>query len=349
MSDTTHSPPILQSFLQSLWKDHRVWLVCALILAVLAVTDMAQAKTSVSFIWAALLSTGPFLILSIGIAAWASATGADNLIARAFVGAPALMILLGALAGGLSPFCSCGVIPLIAALLAMGVPLSAVMAFWLASPIMDPSMFVLTAGVLDFEFAIAKTIAAIGLGVFGGTVVHLLSKGGMFEDPLREGIGNGGCGGASVRNPKPPVWQFWKEQERLSKFAKVALNTTLFLAKWLVLAFLIESLMLAWIPAESVASVLGGEGLMPIVIATFVGVPAYLNGYAALPLVGGLIGQGMAPGAGLAFLVAGGVTSIPAAMAVWALARPPVFVLYIFLSLSGALLSGLLFQIWMLA
>jgi len=76
-------------------------------------------------------------------------------------------------------------------------------------------------------------------------------------------------------------------------------------------------------------------------------VPAYLNGYAALPLVGGLIEQGMAPGAGMAFLVAGGVTSIPAAMAVWALARPPVFGLYIALSLSGAFATGLLFQLWM--
>jgi hypothetical protein len=86
--------------------------------------------------------------------------------------------------------------------------------------------------------------------------------------------------------------------------------------------------------------------LLPIVTATLVGVPAYLNGYAALPLVGGLIEQGMAPGAGMAFLVAGGVTSIPAAMAVWALARPPVFALYIGLSLTGAFASGLLFQLW---
>jgi len=48
----------------------------------------------------------------------------------------------------------------------------------------------------------------------------------------------------------------------------------------------------------------------------------------------------------MAFLVAGGVTSIPAAMAVWAIARPRVFVLYIGLSLSGAFLAGLLFQVW---
>ena len=349
MTDTTLSAPGLRSVLRSLWQDQRVWLASALILAVLAVFDPVQAGESALFAGDALLRTAPYLVLSIAIAAWAGATSADNLIARAFTGAPVLMIGLGALAGGLSPFCSCGVIPLIAALLAMGVPLSAVMAFWLASPIMDPSMFVLTAGVLDLEFAVAKTFAAIGLGVFGGTVVHLMSRGGAFADPLREGIGNGGCGGAKVRAPKPVVWRFWQEPQRREKFASTALNTTLFLAKWLTLAFLIESLMLAWIPAETVTSVLGGEGLLPIAMATLVGVPAYLNGYAALPLVGGLIDQGMAPGAGMAFLVAGGVTSIPAAMAVWALARPPVFILYIALSLTGAFATGLLFQLWTFA
>jgi uncharacterized membrane protein YraQ (UPF0718 family) len=259
------------------------------------------------------------------------------------------MIGLGALAGGLSPFCSCGVIPLIAALLAMGVPLSAVMAFWLASPIMDPSMFVLTVGVLNLEFAMAKTLAAVGLGVFGGTVVHVLIRHGAFADPLRDGIGNGGCGGAKIRAPKPVVWRFWKHSDRREKFGKTALSTTLFLARWLTLAFILESLMLAWIPAETVTAALGGEGFLPIVVASFVGIPAYLNGYAALPLVGGLIEQGMAPGAGMAFLVAGGVTSIPAAMAVWALARPQVFALYIGLSLSGAFASGVLFQLWTMA
>ncbi len=346
MTDTTLLAPGLWSTLNRIWQHQRVWLASVLILAGLAVFDLPQSVDSAIFAGNALLNTAPFLILSIAIAAWANATGADNLVARVFTGAPLLMIGLGALAGGISPFCSCGVIPLIAALLAMGVPLSAVMAFWLSSPIMDPSMFVLTAGVVGLEFAVAKTIAAVGLGVFGGTVVHLMMKGGALADPLRDGIGDGGCGGAKIRKPKPVVWRFWADPDRRAKFARTALSTTLFLAKWLTLAFLLESLMLAWIPAETVTSALGGDGLLPIVTATLVGVPAYLNGYAALPLVGGLIGQGMAPGAGMAFLVAGGVTSIPAAMAVWALARPSVFAVYIGLSLTGAFASGLLFQLW---
>ncbi|MFU8865192.1 MAG: permease [Rhodobacterales bacterium] len=337
------------AFAKLVWHKHRVWLASALIMAVLLIFDPAQAEVSALFAGSALLKTAPFLLLSIGIAAWAGATGADNLIARAFTGAPALMILMASLAGAISPFCSCGVIPLIAALLAMGVPLSAVMAFWLASPVMDPSMFVLTTGVLGFEFAVAKTLAAIGLGLMGGAVVHWVTRAGGLSLPLREGIGNGGCGGAKMRAPKPVVWRFWQEAERREKFGREALNVTLFLTKWLLLAFILESLMLAFIPAETVTSVLGGTGIAPIAIGTLVGVPAYLNGYAALPLVGGLVSQGMAPGAGLAFLVAGGVTSLPAAIAVWALVKPQVFALYIALSLSGAFAVGLLFHLWTLA
>lgn len=349
MTDSSLPHPRAATFLRRVWKDHRIWMISALILIVLAVFDATQARATLIFATDALLSTAPFLLLSIGIAAWASATGADNLIARAFTGAPALMILLAALAGGLSPFCSCGVIPLIAALLAMGVPLSAVMAFWLASPVMDPSMFILTTGVLGLEFAIAKTLAAVGLGLMGGWTVHLLGRAGGLNDPLRDGIGNGGCGGSKVRAPKPVVWRFWSDPERRAKFGREAMNVTLFLLKWLTLAFILESLMLAFVPAETITQALGGTGVGPILLGTLIGVPAYLNGYAALPLVGGLIGQGMAPGAGLAFLVAGGVTSLPAAIAVWALVKPQVFALYIALSLTGAFAAGLLFQLWSLA
>lgn len=49
----------------------------------------------------------------------------------------------------------------------------------------------------------------------------------------------------------------------------------------------------------------------------------------------------MAPGAAMAFLLAGGVSSFPAAVAVYALARPPVFAAYIGFALVGAASAGL--------
>jgi uncharacterized membrane protein YraQ (UPF0718 family) len=314
------------------------------ILAALALLDPPQAAAAARFAAEALAGVAPWLLLSVGIAAYAAASGADNLIARAFEGREAVMVVTAALMGALSPFCSCGVIPLIAALLAMGVPLAPVMAFWLASPVMDPAMFALTVGALGIDFAVAKALAAVGLGLFGGFGTLALGRGGWLADPLRAGVGNGGCGGAKVRNPRPPVWAFWREGARREKFGREAAKSAAFLGKWLALAFVLESLMLAYVPAEAVAGLLGGDGIGPIALATLVGVPAYLNGYAALPLVSGLIEQGMAPGAGLAFLVAGGVSSIPAAIAVWALAKRRVFALYLGFAFAGSFAAGLLFQ-----
>lgn len=321
----------------------RVVTAIAVIFLVLLVLVPEQAQRSAAFTAGALLGMAPFLVLSVAVAAYAKASGADNLIARAFQGRLSVMIVLAAAMGALSPFCSCGVIPLIAALLVMGVPLPPVMAFWLASPLMDPSMFVLTAGTLGTTFAVYKLAAALGIGLLGGFGAYALQSGSVFTQPLRDGVGNGGCGGARIRNPKDVVWRFWGEPERNKAFAISARDNTLFLGKWLALAFLLESLMLAYIPAETVAAAVGGDGWQTVLGATLVGVPAYLNGYAALPLVSGLMRQGMAPGAGMAFLLAGGVSSIPAAMAVFALARLPVFFAYLGFAFLGSVTAGLLF------
>ena len=262
MTDQSLPPrSTLAVVLHTLWNREKVWLFSAALLAALFLVDSQQGATSAAFTAQNLLNVAPFLLLSIGIAAYAGATGADGLIARAFTGSPMVMILIAALAGGLSPFCSCGVIPLIAALLAMGVPLSAVMAFWLASPVIDPSMFALTVGVLGLEFAIAKTMAAIGLGIAGGFITLALTQAGAFASPLREGVGNGGCGASGVRNPKPPVWAFWHDAERRAKFGRNAISTTLFLVKWLTLAFVLESLMIAYVSADLVVQAVGGAGV----------------------------------------------------------------------------------------
>ena len=170
----------------------------------MSLLDPAQGAESLAFTARALLGTAPRLLLSIGAAACAGATGADGLVSKTFTGAPVVMILVAAAFGGLSPFCSCEVIPPLAALLSMNVPHAAVMAFRLASPVIDPSMFALTAGVPGLDFAGARTLAAVGPNVSGGTVALALTRSGAVADPLREGVGNVGRGASSMRDPQAP-------------------------------------------------------------------------------------------------------------------------------------------------
>lgn len=321
------------------------WVTIIMIAGTLAALVPLQATASAVFIGRAVLNVLPYFTLSIALTAYAKASGAENLIARAFTGRMEAMVVFASLMGALSPFCSCGVIPVIAALLAMGVPLAPVMAFWLASPLMDPSMFFLTTGVLGVQFAVAKTIAATSVGLLGGFGIHTLQVfGALTGSALREGAGNGSCAGSRIRNPKAVVWRYWDEPARRDAFLNSALQNTLFLGKWLLLAFLLESLMIAYVPSDLITKIAGNGDMFSILLATLVGVPSYLNGNAALPLVAGLIDKGMALGAAMAFLIGGGVTSIPAALAVWAIARRKVFAAYLAFALMGALLSGLAFQ-----
>ena len=127
-----------------------------------------QGKATAIFILEAVWSIFPFLVISVALAAGAVATNADSLVGRAFSGREGCAILVAATVGALSPFCSCGVIPVIAAFLMAGVPLAPVMAFWISSPIVDPEMFALVWGGLGLEFAVVKTVAAILMGVFSG-------------------------------------------------------------------------------------------------------------------------------------------------------------------------------------
>ncbi|MDN2565184.1 permease [Aquibium sp. A9E412] len=316
------------------------WLAAGLLVAAVALLDRAQLAPTLRFALDALVSTAPYIAFAVLLLASLRASGADGLVAEAFKGREVRMVAVAALVGGLAPFCSCEVIPFIAGLLAMGAPLSAVMAFWLASPLIDPASLLITAGALGWTFALAKAGLAVALGLFGGYAMMAALRAGGFSEPLRPQPRRGcGCGASPLTGR--PVWRFWREPVRRGTFAAEALANAHFLLKWLALAYLIEALMIAYVPAETIAGLVGGAGLWPVVLSALVGAPAYLNAYAAPPLVSGLMAQGMTAGAAMAFMVAGAVSSIPAMTAVFALVRPGVFAAYVGLGLVGAVLSGL--------
>ncbi len=334
---------------EALWNVLRDRVILAVLagLLVLLVIDWTQAFKSLVFVGDALVYMAPFFAMALGFAGFAKASGCDALIARAFSGNPTRAILAASLVGAISPFCSCGVIPLIAAMMASGVPLAPIMAFWIASPIMDPEMFVLTSAGIGTDFAIAKTVATFGMGLFAGFTTLAVVNRGFLRAPLKAELSTcGGCGPSFDVTANPQVhWAFWRDPARLEMFTGELATTGWFLGKWLTFAFFLESLMVAYVPNDWVAGALGESNVIAVPLAVLVGIPSYLNGYAAIPLVSGLLELGMAPGAAMAFMTAGAVSSIPAAIAVFALVRKPVFAFYVVLGVIGATLSGYAFQL----
>ena len=309
-----------------------------------AILDYPNLIPVLDFAVRAFIGTVPYITFAVLLIAGLKAAGAETMIANAFKGREIRMIILAALFGGLAPFCSCEVIPFIAGLLALGAPLSAVMAFWLSSPLIDPPTLLITAAALGWPFAVGKAAAAVALGLFGGFAIRALAGSGWLSDPLRVYKQSGCCGAPEVDGK--PVWKFWNEEPRRRVFKDEFMINALFLVKWLALAYVLEALLVTYVPASLIAGLVGGEGVVPITIAAVVGMPAYLNSYVAPPLLAGLMEQGMSAGAAMSFMVAGAVSSVPAMAAVWSLVKKKVFAMYLILGVSGAIASGIIFQIF---
>jgi uncharacterized membrane protein YraQ (UPF0718 family) len=299
---------------------------------------------TITFIVEGFVIVGPIVVPGILIAAWIIASSADSRISHAFEGRTVRTVFAASIIGAITPVCGVTVLPLMAGLLAAGVPLAPIMAFWLSSPITDPAMLATTAATLGWSFAIGKTTAAFGLGVFGGGVTALFAKSPWALHALRDNglvrqLSTARCGDNQEFEPR-----VWKSASRRQAFAKQAWATTRLIFICLVPAFAAEYALNTALTPGSLAAYVGEDQWWAIPAAVFVGAPAYIDGYAALPLTRSLIENGMSQGAAMAFLVSGGVVSIWGAMAIAPVLKLKPFLLYLCLAVLGALASGYIFE-----
>ena len=105
-------------------------------------------------------------------------------------------IVAASIIGAVTPVCGLGMLPLIATLLRRGLPLAPVMAFWISSPITDPSMLLITASIIGVPFAVAKTVSAFGIGLLAGAVTSFLPS---YRNASHELIATRGARAVRVR------------------------------------------------------------------------------------------------------------------------------------------------------
>ena len=129
-----------------------------------------------------------------------------------------------------------------------------------------------------------------------------------------------------------------------TRLAKETWTATTMVIKFMMLAWLIGALIRLYVPEEWITGILGGENPWSIITAALLGVPVYTSNLTAMPLVGGLLSQGMHTAAALSFLIAGPMTTLPAMSAVWGLVNRKVFAIYIGFALVGAILLGYVYN-----
>ena len=311
------------------------------VLLALAFTVREHLLSSCLFALSNLWQMAPIVLVGLLVTGVLTATGSIGILVSTFNGREGLAIVMVSLVGAVLPVCGITVLPLVAGLLSAGVALPPVMAFLLSSAVTDPQMFSITVATLGLPFATGKTVAALGIGLFGGGVTLALVRLGNFHAPTRQSRMLASLMPASSCCASTEVcWKFWREPMRLTVFLDSSWRLAKLVIFWLGAAFVAEYFLKLYLPDDYLASFVGRDNPFAIPVAAIVGAPLYLDGYAALPFVRGLLDRGMAEGAAMAFLIAGGITSAWTAIPVFALFRLPVFLTYIVLAVVGSILSG---------
>lgn len=228
-------------------------------------------------------------------------------------------------------------LPVVAALLAAGVPLAPVMVFLISSPLMSPSAFVITLGGLGPSFAGAKITSAVIIGLAAGWVTHRLwTMGYLGRHTLKIDKEN--------LPSVPAAEETRSRKEILRTFLWGMYGMTRLIGKYLLLALILQVMIRRYVPNEWIEGILGSGRSWSILLSSFIGAPLYVNGISAVPVLQGLLTMGMAPGAVLAFLIAGPVMTVPSIVAVMALVKRQALYVYVSIGLLGAILMGYGYQ-----
>jgi len=234
--------------------------------------------------------------------------------------------------GPLLSMCSCSIIPLFGGLYKRGAGLGPSITFLLAAPAFNPAAILLTLGLLGWKFAAARIVVAITAGILVGYLTDRIFKN---------------------RLPAPEPVRIETEAEGTSQedqsFGKRLLNMSLYSWEFvkmvlplILLGVIGAGLVKAFLPPSVIIKYLG-NGVLPIMLSSAIGVFMYTPTLVEVPFVRGLLESGMGTGAALAFLLTGPALSLPSILGVCKIVKPRVPVVYATLMWICGTIAGLIF------
>jgi uncharacterized protein len=306
-------------------------------------------------VWQTLAATWPFLLASV-----VTAAALDVYVGTARMSAwlrrrTPVAVLGSVVLASATPFCSCGTTAVTLGMIASSAPWAPIVAFMVASPLTSPSELVLSGGLLGWPFALLFFGGTIVLGVAAGAVTAAVERTGWLRGqarfaapacaappatPGRVSALSVGPGAAAV-SEVGTVRQRARIEEFGRRFVSVGRRLVGFFLAFTTLGYLmIEAIPTAWLQAW-----LGGDGLLAVLAAAVLGIPAYVNTEGSLPLLAGLMDGGMGTGPAMAFLVTGAGTSVGAIGGMLVIARRRVVALTVAILFGGALVLGAVTQL----
>ncbi|MCP5024871.1 MAG: hypothetical protein GY929_01175 [Actinomycetia bacterium] len=312
-------------------------------------------------VWSTVTHTWIFVVISVVAAAAMTVYVGTDRLSRMLRSRQAVAVAGAVLVATLTPFCSCGTTAVLLGMMATTAPWAPLVAFVVSSPLTSPSELVFSAGLFGWSFALLLFIGTMVLGLSAGWVAGILDRMGWLEGQARmeavSGAGNcdtspGGTDSCSIDGTAGSTGAVLVV-ERVTTIERLRLGELgreiVSVGRRLVMFFLgftaLSYLMIELLPTSWITNYVGDDSAWAVPIGALLGLPAYLNSEASLPMVAGLMEGGMGPGAAMAFTVTGAGTSVGAMTGLLVIARSRVVALCVGVLFVGAVVLGTVAQV----
>lgn len=282
--------------------------------------------------------------------------------------------------GAFTPFCACGTSAVIIGMLTTTLPWGPIMAFLTSSPLMSPDGFILTSGIISLRFAVALTIASLAIGLASGFITHAIDKKTKFLKNQTRYQGRPvscSCANNAVLESKNQLdyaqLQDYAQNTKVFDVANASVSADIIMSsnKWVEFArkykvrelansfvmlglrqiLLYFSLFIAvgylinhFVPDSIMSGLFGAQSIAAVPLASAIGLPLYVTGESAIPVIRSMLDSGASEGSMLSFIITGAATSAWVIAGLATFLKKRVIGLYILFIIAGAILYGYIYD-----
>lgn len=241
-------------------------------------------------------------------------------------------LIISALLGTITPFCSCSSIPLFIGFVSAGLPLGVAFAFLISSPLVDLGSIVLLSSMFGFNITFIYVLLGLILAVAGGALIDKLKM----DKYIAEFI---------TKNPylDNSIADLTKKERAL--FAK---TQVIQIAKkvyiYIFIGVGIGAVIHNYIPENYISMVLGNNNLFAVPLAVLLGAPMYADIFGVIPIAESLYLKGAGLGTVMSFMMAVTALSLPSIIMLKQVVKGRLLITFIAVVITGIIISGYLFN-----
>jgi uncharacterized membrane protein YraQ (UPF0718 family) len=238
--------------------------------------------------------------------------------------------------GVVTPFCSCSAIPLFLGFVSAGVPLGVTFSFLIAAPMVNEIALGLLFALLGWKVAAVYLVFGLAVAVVAGWII-----GRLHLDHWLEGWVRDLRSGAMAAPPSADLTAI----DRLSAGLDAVRDIVGRVWMWVVAGIAVGALIHGYVPAESLAALMGKDAWWSVPAAVVIGVPMYANAAGIVPVVEALLGKGAALGATLAFMMSVIALSAPELLILRKVLTLKLIAVFVAVVATGIVAVGYLFNL----